>query len=147
MCHLAQTAPAAKSSRTPTNAHHDLPVGELELNLRCLHGLRSHGGSHWEWPVLSRPECGLHFALFLILEKSAKNHSPACPGETEEDAAGETLEGLHQPLENQRSAPQSAQNCVPEEQAALLSSVQEENLEDRKFALHDLELECQRSAP
>ena len=60
---------------------------------------------------------------------------------------GENLEGLHQPRENQRSAPQFAQNCVPEKQAALLNSVCEENLEDRRFALHDQELEYRRSAP
>ena len=59
----------------------------------------------------------------------------------------ENLEGLHQPRENQQSAPQSAQKCVPEQQATLLNSVWEENLEDRRFALHDGELECRRSAP
>ena len=44
---------------------------------------------------------------------------------------GENLEGLHR--EYQRSAPQSAQKCVPEKKAALLSR---ENLEDQHFALH-----------
>ena len=48
---------------------------------------------------------------------------------------------------NQRSVPQSAQKCAPEKHAALLNSVREENLEDQRFALHDQELECRRSAP
>ena len=39
---------------------------------------------------------------------------------------GENLEGLHQ-RRNQRSAPQSAQKCVPQKKAALLNSVREEN--------------------
>ena len=55
---------------------------------------------------------------------------------------GENLEGLHQ--DYQRSAPQSAQKGVP---AALLKPVREENLEDRRFALHDHEPEGKRSAP
>ena len=61
---------------------------------------------------------------------------------------GENLEGLHQTHEKrefQRSAPQSAQNCVHERPDALLNSVWEENLEDRRFALHDLELGCQQN--
>ena len=58
---------------------------------------------------------------------------------------GENLEGLHR--EYRRSAPQSAQKCVSEMNASLLNSVQEENLEDQKLALHDQELECQRGAP
>ena len=45
----------------------------------------------------------------------------------------------------QRSAPQSAQKCVPQK-ASLLNSVLGENLE--RAACHDQEeLECQRSAP
>ena len=42
---------------------------------------------------------------------------------------GENFGGLG----NQRSAPQSAQKCVPGNHAALLNSVWEENLEDQKF--------------
>ena len=42
---------------------------------------------------------------------------------------GETLEGLHR--EYQRSTPQCAQKYVPQENAALLDSVQGENLEDQ----------------
>ena len=58
---------------------------------------------------------------------------------------GENLEGLHR--EYLRSDPQSAQECVSQKNASLLNSVQGENLKDRKYALHDQELECQRSAP
>ena len=41
---------AAAPQPTPTTTL----VQELELNLRHLHGLRSHGGSHWEWSVWGR---------------------------------------------------------------------------------------------
>ena len=41
---------------------------------------------------------------------------------------GENLEGLHQKRGNQRSAPQSAQKCVPQKKAALLNSVQGKTL-------------------
>ena len=58
---------------------------------------------------------------------------------------GENLGGLHQ-QGNRRSAPESAQEHVPGNHAALLNSVQEENLEDQKFTLHDQDLECRRSA-
>ena len=58
---------------------------------------------------------------------------------------GETLEGVHR--EYQRSAPQSAQKYVPQENASLLNSVQGENLEDLRVALHHQELECRRAAP
>ena len=56
---------------------------------------------------------------------------------------GERNEDLHEKksLHQQRSAPQSAQKCVPEKHAALLG----ENQEDCQN-LHDLRLECQRSA-
>ena len=57
---------------------------------------------------------------------------------------GENLEGLHQP-EKQRSAPHSAQKCVPKtKKKSQLNSVLGENLEDAGH--HCAELECQRSA-
>ena len=59
---------------------------------------------------------------------------------------GENLEGLHQTHENQRSAPHSAQKCVPKnKKKSLLNSVLGESLEDlRKLHDHHAELECQR---
>ena len=71
----------------------------------------------------SDPECGLTFGLFLTREKSEKTLHQRGSRELEEDAEdpgmGESLEGRHQAHENPRTAPQSAQNCVLERQAAL----------------------------
>ena len=100
-------------------------------------------------------ECGPNFALFSV-GKSAENptlqtnlrlhgHELERAKKRMNSVLGENLEGLHR--EYQRSAPQSAQKCVPEKHAALLNSVLEENLEDQRFALHYQELECRRSAP
>ena len=59
---------------------------------------------------------------------------------------GENLEGLHQNHKKQRSAPQSAQKCVPKtRKKSQLNSVLGENLEDAEH--HCTELESQRSAP
>ena len=55
---------------------------------------------------------------------------------------GEKLGGLHQ-QGNQRSAPQSAQKCVPQKKTMLLNSVLGANLEDLPDHDDDEELECQ----
>ena len=74
--------------------------------------------------------------------KSPKNP----PHQRVHENSKKTLKNLHQAHENPRSAPQSAQNCVPGTHAPQLNAVWEENLEDQKFTLHHQELECRRSA-
>ena len=71
----------------------------------------------------SDPKCGLNFGLFLTREKSEKTLHQRVHENSKKTlktpGVGENLEGRHQAHENQRSAPQSAQNYVPERQAAL----------------------------
>ena len=104
-----------------------------------------------------RPQVRTQLSLFLIWVKTEKKNLQQAHPELQKhelerakkrmnSVLGENLGGLHQ-RRNQRSAPQSAQKCVPQKKAALLNSVREENLEDQRFALHDEELECRRSAP
>ena len=85
----------------------------------------------------SDPECEPNFGLFLTQGKVRKTLHQRV-----HENSKKTLKNLHQAHENPRSAPLSAQNCVPERNAALLNVVLGENLEDRLVALHDQELEC-----
>ena len=82
-------------------------------------------------------ECGQTLALFSPGKKVLKTlHQRVY------ENSKKTLKKLHQAHENPQSAPQSAQNCVPERKKTYLNSVLGENLEDRHVALHDQELEC-----
>ena len=101
----------------------------------------------------SDPECGGTVAFFDPGEKCEKPHSQAQPNHHKHEldrekkrmnfVLEENLEGLHR--EYRRSAPQSAQKCVPEREKTPLKPVLGENLEHR--AHHHAELERPSSAP
>ena len=85
----------SRRSKRKAAAPHHLVVEEL--NLRHLHGLRSHGGSHWEWSVVSRRqresaaqtvfEAAPRLVELIVVPQWAQHGSPKCPEPFDERSA------------------------------------------------------------